>query len=420
MTTSSSHFPVQSSPPSLPAPPAPSTSSAAMAASTAAAAPSSMAAAAVAHPFPSFHSPAHPSPAEPWHFSHSQRYFKKPAEAIGYSCAAHLSDNMQLSLQWEKEGRLRRWEKEKPFAVREQREREERRRRGQPEEAKLTFDLFSGFPPIIQPVPAPAAFDLHQRHPLLPPQPRSAPSSSSASPSAPSPSSSTSAVRVQARRLLAEGGSYDPYAAALLPFFQPQPSHFTDLYRSSSPQLNTSKVSLLSHPLSSYERPPPAAYRGSNHRWTEERLFFRGYRVAQSDGDGDGGAGEAAPPARDLLFDAPLYSSFALDGVYREPERKGRKKVVRWSQLPTPTMRRRGGGGEGSEGVGEESKQPFDSASLLSAAAGCSGSGEPSGSSTPSAAKVELRASGVYVPRASSLRFITTSQFTATSRARGQ
>ena len=392
-----------------------------MTAPAAVAARSSKAAAAVAHlhPFPSFHTPSHPSPAEPWQFSHDQRYFKKPAASIGYACAAQLSDNMQLSLQWEREGRLRRWERERPFAVREQRQREQRRQRGEPEEAKATFDLFSAFPPIIRAVPAPTSFDLHQRHPLLPPQPRSAPSASSA----PASTSSNSALRVRARRLLAEAGAYDPYAAALLPFFKPQPSHFTDTYHSTSPQLSTSKVSLLSHPLSSYARPPPAAYRGSNHRWTEERLFFRGYQVKPTDGAGDGEGGDgtaAAHPAKDLLFDAPLYSSFAPDGVYREPARKGLKKAVRWSQIPAPRIRHREESG-GSGGLGREAEEK-DGLDLGQASFVSLGEDAVALSSTSTATRVEghLNASGVYVPRAASGRFISTHQYTANNRARGQ
>ena len=428
LVTTSSHFAVQSSAPSLPAPPLPAVSvaSAGMIACASAAAPSSMAASAVPHPFPSFYSPAHPSPAEPWQFDYQQRYLKKPAEAIGYACAAQLSGNMQLSLQWDKEGQLRRWEKERPFAVREQREREERRSRGEPEEVKAIFGLFSPFPPDIQPVPAPAAFSLQQRHPLLPPQPRSAPLSSSPTLS-PSLSSSNSALRVQARRLLAEAGSYDPYAAALLPFFTPQPSHYNDTYHSSASQLNTAKVNLLSHPLSSYARPPPSSYKGSNHRWTEERLFFRGYRVKDSADDDDReveGRGSVAAAGRgaahDLLFDAPLYSSFTTDGVYREPERRGRKRPVRWTKLPTPRMRRREDGGGRAGGAGHEVQDSLGSAVEQPASADGLGSEAQGQTMVPTCAKADIRASRVYVPRASSLRFISTSQYTAkNSRARG-
>ena len=150
---------------------------------------------------------------------------------------------------------------------------------------------------------------------------------------------------------MAQVDAYDPYASAAMPHTNPAPSGYTETY------LAQGKVSLVTHPREAYERGRGGGvgggYRGSNHRWTEERLFFRGYRVkAQEEREGGRGGEETKAELKDLLFDAPLYSSFAGDGVYREPQRKGRKKTVRLMKVVTPRMRRREEEGEEEKGGG--------------------------------------------------------------------
>jgi hypothetical protein len=334
---------------------------------------------------------------------------KKQAADIGYACHAQHSDNMSLSLQWQKDGQLTQWEKEKPFAVRDQREKEERRRRGEVEEAKQQFDLWSAFPPVINPVPAPVSYDLHRHHPLLPPQPSSAPSSTSITAAA----SSAAILRQHARRLLEQTSSYDPYAASSLPFMKPTPSHFTSLYHSTSPDLNSQKVSLIRHPFSSYSH--TAQYKGRNHRWTEERLFFRGYKV-KADGDGPE---PVVSELRDLLFDAPLYSSFALDGVYREPKKRRGKKQVNPTKIDTPRMRTRQEE-EGKEQEDERQRIADGECEESEDSGEEKGRGDGADRSAGSLVKVEVRSSGVYIPRAVTGRFISTHQYAATAHKKPQ
>jgi hypothetical protein len=361
------------------------------------------------HASPAFLLPSHPSPKLPYLYQPSQAFFKKTADRIGYACHAQHSENMNLSLQWDKEGKIRQWEKEKPFAVRDERERQARRSRGEKEEEKVQLDLFKPFPPVINPVPAPAAFSLDINHPLLPPQPSSAPASLTLS----SRAASNAAIRVQARRLLQEGERYDPYASSTLPFFTPSPSRYTEIFTSppspSSCSSSSLKVSLTSHPASAYSirtsssSSPSSAYHGKNNRWTEERLFFRGYSNSQEDTEAwqrterSGGV--------DLLFDAPLYSSFALDGVYREPKRAKQGKKVRWSRLEAPRMNKR-------EDAVKEVKDDDNSAGKVGDGAGGTQSGDDGDRGANGGIdKTEVRLSGVFVPRAGLGRFIATSSY---------
>ena len=343
------------------------------------------------HGTSSFHSPSHPSPCLPLPFSYDLRLLKKPAASIGYACDARHSENMGLSLQWEKAGAIVRWEKERPFAVREGREREARRARGDADTPRRSFDLWSRFPPLVMPVPAPDVGFVRERNPLLL-RPLSQPSS---------PPAVDSARRLRARRLLEEMDAYDPNgcqtAAAL------RPSHFTALYRSTAVECAAPKVSLLAHPASSYARAPGAVYRGSNHRWTEERLFFRGYRVGAAN---DAAAAEERPrrELRDLLFDAPLYSSFALDGVYREPVRTRGKKPAQRTRLPTPRVRQR----EMDDNDGAAVDEPLPAPSE-----------QQPGGTQPPLVKMDIQLSGVYVPRAVSGRFVSSSQYPTTSGGSG-
>ena len=353
------------------------------------------------HPSPVFHSPAHPHPALPYLYDPEQHYMKKPAEAIGYSRHAQLSHNMHLSLGWDAQGALKQWEKEKPFAVREQREREDRRRRGEAEEPRQTFDLWSACPPLVRSVPAgPADYSIHANNPITPA------TSVASQPPASLPLSASSATRQQAAALLAAGSAYDPYAAIANPFFTSAPSNYTAIYADSpqpqsSPLLATThKPNLTAHSSDSYRLPFSAAQpsKRRNNRWTEERLFFRGYSTNGSD-EASGAMAVRPQQGRDLLFEQPLYSSFTLDGVYREPQRRKGAKKQRWVKVETPRMRLR-------QPECEEKQQSDMAADGVEADqwTGEDGGGQPH-SSESGAEKVEVRLSGVFVPRVSS-RFI--------------
>ena len=335
---------------------------------------------------------------------------RKPAASIGYSRHAQLSHNMHLSLGWDVHGSLTRWEKEKPFAVREAREREERRRRGEAEEQRRTFDLWSAFPPLVRSVPTgPSDYSVHASSPII-----HAPAPPAASqPAASHPTSSSSSTHKQAAALLAAGSEYDPYAAIANPFFTSAPSNYTAIYTSPPPHSSplpatTHKPNLTSYPAASYSLPFSSSQpsKRRNNRWTEERLFFRGYSTNGSD-EASGAMAVRPQQGKDLLFEQPMYSSFTLDGVYREPQRRKGVKTQRWVKVATPRMRVRQPDGEqkeqvdmGADGVyqgGDEGRAEYGSDG--------GGVGGEHGVGTRSVEKVEVRLSGVFVPHVSS-RFI--------------
>ena len=358
------------------------------------------------HSSPAFHSPAHPHPVLPYLYTPEQQCMKKSAASIGYSRHAQLSHNMRLSLGWERQGELKRWEKEKPFAVRDERERQERRSRGESEEARPTFDLWSSFPPLVRSVPAgPADYSIHTNNPIAP-TPSILPQ-----PVASLTTSASNAARKQAAELLAVGDAYDPYTAIDNPFFTSAPSNYTSIYLSppphSSPLPTTShKPNLTSHPAASYA-PPGQPSRRRNNRWTEERLFFRGYSANGSD-EFSGAMAVRPQQGRDLLFEQPLYSSFTLDGVYREPQRRKAARKQRWVKVETPRMRVRMDETEQKEqaDMGENDVQMRSG--RVDVDAGELGLEDADGGGSRVLEKVEVRLSGVFVPRVSS-RFIPSS-----------
>ena len=353
------------------------------------------------HSSPVFRSPTHPHPSLPYLYQPDQHYMKKPAASIGYSRHAQLSHNMHLSLGWDTQGALKRWEKEKPFAVRDEREREERRRRGEAEEPRRTFDLWSAFPPVIRSVPAgPADYSIHHNNPIAPTPPAALQTATSL------PASSSSSIRKQAAALLAAGNAYDPYAAISNPFFTSAPSNYTAIYANPPPHTSplpatTHKPNLTSYPSTSYSLPFSAGQpsKRRNNRWTEERLFFRGYSASGSD-EASGAMAVRPQQGRDLLFEQPMYSSFTLDGVYREPQRRRGAKKQRWVKVETPRMRVR-------QPDGAQMHQADEADRMGGMEDGSDGVewGDEDGGGGRSVEKVEVRLSGVFVPRVSS-RFI--------------
>ena len=334
---------------------------------------------------------------------------KKSAASIGYSRHAQLSHNMHLSLAWDTQGALKQWEKEKPFAVREERERQERRRRGEAEERRPTFDLWSAFPPLVRSVPAgPADYSIHTNNPVAPtPLTLSQPATSHTT-------SSSAAMRKQAAELLAAGSTYDPYAAIDNPFFTSAPSNYTSIYTSPPPHTSPlpatgHKPNLTSHPSASYIQPASTSHpsRRRNNRWTEERLFFRGYSTNGSD-EFSGAMAVRPQQGRDLLFEQPMYSSFTLDGVYTEPQRRKGAKKQRWVKVETPRMRVRRDETEQMEqaDTGLDDSARTSSGTIVVDGAQCGsdevGMGGANNGGIRCVEKVEVRLSGVFVPRVSS------------------
>ena len=346
------------------------------------------------HASPSFVLPSSAGGRLPLLYRPDARFARRTSASIGYACNAQQSGNMQLSLQWETAGELRRWEKERPYAVREERERQQRRARGEREEEKQAVDLFAAFPASVHPVPAAASFDLHVNHPLLPPA-----LTSGSSVELDSRVRSNAARRARARRQLAEGALYDPYASSALPFFAPSASHYTALYTAPpSPSCcsrSSLKVQLTRHPAAAYTA--AAGHRGRNNRWTEEQVFFRtGCEAAAAPG---------AAASVDLLFSSPLYSSFSLDSQYREPERTRRPRQQQSSRLQPPMMRRRQTAQQQRDTDGEDRERSAEEAEQHRLRAAEQQRQEAAGHAALQRAAVRL--SGVFVPHVDTRRFLS-------------
>ena len=356
------------------------------------------------HASPSFVLPAAPGARLPLLYRPDARFARRTSASIGYACNAQQSDNMQLSLQWQTVGQLRRWEKERPYALRDDRERQQRRARGEREEEKQPLDLFAAFPASVHPVPAAAAFDLHENHPLLPP------AQAASSTQADSLVGSAAARRLQARRLLAEGAQYDPFASSTLPFFAPSASHYTAVYTAppspSSCSRSSLKVHLTRHPAAAYTAVQAAAgtagYRGKNNRWTEERLFFRGFSSSGQVAAAPSSSSSSSSSSQgvELLFSSPLYSSFSLDGQYREPQRTRKQRPQQWSRLQPPTMRR-------TQPAAADCEDRADSTAAEAEDRLQAAEGQQEVRLDAEVQKAPVRLSGVFVPRVDSRRFMS-------------